>query len=117
MKLTALRVSLVVMFMRLSTKAGLQLRYASASPTAAFAGQKGTNVRGILFLSVENPRNIVLLQGKYKVTLIPGDGTFGLECRIVLIDCLTRIPLGIGPEISESVKDIYTAAGVRIVFF
>ncbi|KZP32998.1 mitochondrial NAD-dependent isocitrate dehydrogenase subunit 2 precursor [Athelia psychrophila] len=50
-------------------------RYASASPTAAFAGQKGSN-------------------GKYTVTLIPGDG--------------------IGPEISESVKAIYTAANVPI---
>ncbi|KAH9844293.1 mitochondrial NAD-dependent isocitrate dehydrogenase subunit 2 precursor [Rhodofomes roseus] len=50
-------------------------RYASASPTAAFAGQKGSN-------------------GKYTVTLIPGDG--------------------IGPEISQSVKDIYSAAKVPI---
>ncbi|KJA30223.1 hypothetical protein HYPSUDRAFT_32359 [Hypholoma sublateritium FD-334 SS-4] len=50
-------------------------RYASAAPTAAFAGQKGSN-------------------GKYTVTLIPGDG--------------------IGPEISESVKAIYTAAQVPI---
>ncbi|KAH6914853.1 isocitrate dehydrogenase [Coprinopsis sp. MPI-PUGE-AT-0042] len=49
--------------------------YASSSPTAAFAGQKGSN-------------------GKYTVTLIPGDG--------------------IGPEISEAVKDIYTAANVPI---
>ncbi|EAU84831.1 isocitrate dehydrogenase [Coprinopsis cinerea okayama7 len=49
--------------------------YASASPTAAFAGQKGPN-------------------GKYTVTLIPGDG--------------------IGPEISQSVKDIYSAANVPI---
>ncbi|PPQ94047.1 hypothetical protein CVT25_009895 [Psilocybe cyanescens] len=49
--------------------------YASAPPTAAFAGQKGNN-------------------GKYTVTLIPGDG--------------------IGPEISESIKDIYTAAQVPI---
>ncbi|KAF9055391.1 hypothetical protein BDZ89DRAFT_938496 [Hymenopellis radicata] len=48
---------------------------AAASPTAAFAGQKGSN-------------------GKYTVTLIPGDG--------------------IGPEISQSVKDIYTAAAVPI---
>ncbi|KAJ8515068.1 hypothetical protein ONZ45_g7463 [Pleurotus djamor] len=50
-------------------------RYAAAAPTAAFAGQKGAN-------------------GKYTVTLIPGDG--------------------IGPEISESIKDIYTAAKVPI---
>ncbi|KDQ64554.1 hypothetical protein JAAARDRAFT_166944 [Jaapia argillacea MUCL 33604] len=49
--------------------------YASASPTAAFASKKGSN-------------------GKYTVTLIPGDG--------------------IGPEISQSVKDIYTAANVPI---
>ncbi|KAJ3553286.1 hypothetical protein NM688_g3700 [Phlebia brevispora] len=49
--------------------------YASAAPTAAFAGQKGPN-------------------GKYTVTLIPGDG--------------------IGPEISQSVKDIYSAAKVPI---
>ncbi|TFY81875.1 hypothetical protein EWM64_g2138 [Hericium alpestre] len=49
-------------------------RYATAAPTAAFAGQKGSN-------------------GKYTVTLIPGDG--------------------IGPEISESVKAIYRAANVR----
>ncbi|TEB35697.1 hypothetical protein FA13DRAFT_1728546 [Coprinellus micaceus] len=49
--------------------------YASAAPTAAFAGQKGTN-------------------GKYTVTLIPGDG--------------------IGPEISQSIKDVYTAANVPI---
>ncbi|KAL5508418.1 IDH2 [Sanghuangporus vaninii] len=50
--------------------------YASAAPpTAAFAGQKGPD-------------------GKYTVTLIPGDG--------------------IGPEISESVKDIYSAANVPI---
>ncbi|EKM59879.1 uncharacterized protein PHACADRAFT_170477 [Phanerochaete carnosa HHB-10118-sp] len=49
--------------------------YASAAPTAAFAGQKGPN-------------------GKYTVTLIPGDG--------------------IGPEISQSVKDIYSAAGAPI---
>jgi len=49
--------------------------YATASPTAAFAGQKGSN-------------------GKYTVTLIPGDG--------------------IGPEISESIKDIYVAANVPI---
>ncbi|KAL1693121.1 hypothetical protein GGG16DRAFT_89305 [Schizophyllum commune] len=49
--------------------------YASAAPTAAFAGQKASN-------------------GKYTVTLIPGDG--------------------IGPEISEAVKDIYTAANVPI---
>ncbi|KIJ70511.1 hypothetical protein HYDPIDRAFT_122422 [Hydnomerulius pinastri MD-312] len=50
-------------------------RYASAAPTAAFAGNKGSN-------------------GKYSVTLIPGDG--------------------IGPEISESVKAIYSAAEVPI---
>ncbi|KDQ29406.1 hypothetical protein PLEOSDRAFT_1064201 [Pleurotus ostreatus PC15] len=50
-------------------------QYASAAPTAAFAGQKGAN-------------------GKYTVTLIPGDG--------------------IGPEISESIKDIYDAANVPI---
>ncbi|KAI0304108.1 hypothetical protein BC826DRAFT_981571 [Russula brevipes] len=50
-------------------------RYASAAPTAAFAGQKGSN-------------------GKYTVSLIPGDG--------------------IGPEISESVKAIYDAAKVPI---
>jgi len=49
--------------------------YATASPTATFAGQKGSS-------------------GKYTVTLIPGDG--------------------IGPEISESIKDIYTAAKVPI---
>ncbi|THH08641.1 hypothetical protein EW145_g2558 [Phellinidium pouzarii] len=50
--------------------------YASASsPTAAFAGQKGDN-------------------GKYIVTLIPGDG--------------------IGPEISKSIKNIYSAANVPI---
>ncbi|KAH9977788.1 hypothetical protein BGW80DRAFT_1557798 [Lactifluus volemus] len=49
--------------------------YASAAPTAAFAGQKASN-------------------GKYTVTLIPGDG--------------------IGPEISESVKTIYDAAKVPI---
>ncbi|RDB22684.1 Isocitrate dehydrogenase [NAD] subunit 2, mitochondrial [Hypsizygus marmoreus] len=50
-------------------------QYASAAPTAAFAGKKGSN-------------------GKYTVTLIPGDG--------------------IGPEISQSIKDIYIAAGVPI---
>nr|GAT59474.1 cell wall biogenesis protein phosphatase [Mycena chlorophos] len=50
-------------------------RYASAAPTAAFAGSKDSS-------------------GKYTVTLIPGDG--------------------IGPEISESIKDIYTAANVPI---
>lgn len=49
--------------------------YASAAPTAAFQGKKGSN-------------------GKYTVTLIPGDG--------------------IGPEISQSIKDIYTAAQVPI---
>ncbi|EJD53593.1 hypothetical protein AURDEDRAFT_133307 [Auricularia subglabra TFB-10046 SS5] len=47
----------------------------ASSPTAAFAGKKGAN-------------------GKYVVTLIPGDG--------------------IGPEISESVKAIYSAANVPI---
>ncbi|KAF8655259.1 hypothetical protein AX16_003161 [Volvariella volvacea WC 439] len=47
----------------------------SSSPTAAFAGQKNSN-------------------GKYAVTLIPGDG--------------------IGPEISQSIKDIYVAANVPI---
>ncbi|PAV20823.1 mitochondrial NAD-dependent isocitrate dehydrogenase subunit 2 precursor [Pyrrhoderma noxium] len=47
----------------------------SKPPTAAFAGQKGND-------------------GKYTVTLIPGDG--------------------IGPEISESIKDIYSAAKVPI---
>ncbi|KAK0468255.1 mitochondrial NAD-dependent isocitrate dehydrogenase subunit 2 precursor [Desarmillaria tabescens] len=50
-------------------------RYAAAAPTAGFAGQKGSN-------------------GKYTVTLIPGDG--------------------IGPEISQSIKDIYVAANVPI---
>ncbi|KAF8591513.1 hypothetical protein K439DRAFT_1553245 [Ramaria rubella] len=49
--------------------------YASPSPTAAFAGQKNPN-------------------GKYAVTLIPGDG--------------------IGPEISEAVKSIYAASQVPI---
>ncbi|KIK79732.1 hypothetical protein PAXRUDRAFT_833948 [Paxillus rubicundulus Ve08.2h10] len=49
--------------------------YATAPPTAAFAASKGGN-------------------GKYLVTLIPGDG--------------------IGPEISESVKAIYSAADVPI---
>ncbi|KAF9247095.1 hypothetical protein BU15DRAFT_69935 [Melanogaster broomeanus] len=49
-------------------------RYASAAPSAAFAGSKGSN-------------------GKYAVTLIPGDG--------------------IGPEISESVKAIYSAADAK----
>ncbi|KAF7301718.1 Isocitrate dehydrogenase [NAD] subunit, mitochondrial [Mycena indigotica] len=50
-------------------------KYASAASTAAFAGQKDSN-------------------GKYTVTLIPGDG--------------------IGPEISESIKNIYVAADVPI---
>ncbi|KAJ7179086.1 mitochondrial NAD-dependent isocitrate dehydrogenase subunit 2 precursor [Mycena filopes] len=50
-------------------------RYASAAPTAAFAGKKDSN-------------------GKYTVTLIPGDG--------------------IGPEISQAIKDIYVAAAVPI---
>ncbi|KAG6333812.1 hypothetical protein ID866_5272, partial [Astraeus odoratus] len=57
------------------TKAESFRGYATASPTAAFAGNKGSS-------------------GKYTVTLIPGDG--------------------IGPEISESVKDIYAAADVPI---
>jgi len=46
-------------------------------PTAAFTGKKNA-------------------EGKYSVTLIPGDG--------------------IGPEISESIKEIYTAAKVPIVW-
>ncbi|KAJ6536626.1 hypothetical protein B0H10DRAFT_2143023 [Mycena sp. CBHHK59/15] len=50
-------------------------RYASAAPTAAFAGKKDSN-------------------GKYTVTLIPGDG--------------------IGPEISQAIKNIYIAAAVPI---
>lgn len=49
--------------------------YASASPTAAYAGKKNA-------------------QGNYTVTLIPGDG--------------------IGPEISDAVKAIYSAAKVPI---
>lgn len=65
---------------RLSTKALCQTAnprraYASASPTAAFAGSKNAN-------------------GKYMVTLIPGDG--------------------IGPEISDAVKRIHGAARVPI---
>ncbi|KAF9519073.1 hypothetical protein BS47DRAFT_1337642 [Hydnum rufescens UP504] len=51
--------------------------YATFSPTATFAGKKNA-------------------EGKYTVTLIPGDG--------------------IGPEISESVKEIYAAAKVPIVW-
>jgi len=59
-------------FARAAWKASLVLRPYSA---ASFAGQKGSN-------------------GKYTVTLIPGDG--------------------IGPEISQSIKDIYLAANVPI---
>lgn len=55
--------------------ASLVLRNYSASATAGFAGQKASN-------------------GKYTVTLIPGDG--------------------IGPEISQSIKDIYLAANVPV---
>ncbi|KIM90858.1 hypothetical protein PILCRDRAFT_811348 [Piloderma croceum F 1598] len=55
--------------------ASLALRNYSASATAGFAGQKASN-------------------GKYTVTLIPGDG--------------------IGPEISQSIKDIYLAANVPV---
>jgi len=59
-------------------QAALSRSYATgASPTAAFAGKKNAD-------------------GKYTVTLIPGDG--------------------IGPEISESIRDIYTAAKVPIVW-
>ncbi|KAK2466251.1 hypothetical protein APHAL10511_001893 [Amanita phalloides] len=58
-----------------TSRAAVGRRYASAAPTAIFSGQKGSN-------------------GKYTVTLIPGDG--------------------IGPEISQSIKDIYEAAKVPI---
>jgi hypothetical protein len=48
-------------------------RYASASPTAAFAGQKGSNVR--LRISPYASTQLTFgCQGKYTVTLIPGDG-------------------------------------------
>ncbi len=51
------------------------------------------------------------MQGKFTVTLIAGDGAFEamtfepFRCSFPII--------GIGPEISESVKDIYAAAEVR----
>ncbi|KAG5220698.1 NAD-dependent isocitrate dehydrogenase [Salix suchowensis] len=67
-------------------------QYASAAPTAAFAGQKGANVRDSNYSKDVHLMSYV--QGKYTVTLIPGDG--------------------IGPEISESIKDIYAAANVPI---
>jgi hypothetical protein len=49
-------------------------------------------------------------KGKYTVTMIPGDGQ-----RILLVFTIkAEAPhTGIGPEISESIKDIYTAADVR----
>ncbi|KAF8529130.1 hypothetical protein BU17DRAFT_80320 [Hysterangium stoloniferum] len=56
------------------TQATFRRGYAAPAPTAAFAGQKNPN-------------------GKYAVTLIPGDG--------------------IGPEISEAVKSIYKAAQAK----
>ncbi|KIJ56791.1 hypothetical protein M422DRAFT_218464 [Sphaerobolus stellatus SS14] len=57
------------------TQISIRRGYAAPPPTAAFQGQKNAN-------------------GKYAVTLIPGDG--------------------IGPEISEAVKSIYKAAQVPI---
>lgn len=45
------------------------------------------------------------------MTLIPGDGAFGSK-RDANIDSDMRLHIGIGPEISQSIKDIYTAAKV-----
>lgn len=59
-------------------------RYASAAPTAAFAGQKGSNV-SVLCMLLDLPK-FHAYQGKYTVTLIPGDGTLWLNiyCRFFL---------------------------------
>jgi hypothetical protein len=48
-------------------------QFASASPTAAFAGQKGSNVSFFRLHSLYY-RPYFAFQGKYTVTLIPGDG-------------------------------------------
>lgn len=55
------------------------------------------------------------MQGKYTVTLIPGDGTS--VQRHMLLPAAHWPPLGIGPEISQSVKDIYSAAKVSNATF
>ncbi|KAK0490919.1 mitochondrial NAD-dependent isocitrate dehydrogenase subunit 2 precursor [Armillaria novae-zelandiae] len=67
-------------------------RYAAAAPTAGFAGQKGSN-------------------GKYTVTLIPGDGQFHSS---FCFPAQHTSSVGIGSEISQSIKDIYVAANVPI---
>lgn len=50
------------------------------------------------------------MQGKYTVTLIPGDGTSVQRHILLPVTHWSRV--GIGPEISQSVKDIYSAAKV-----
>lgn len=47
------------------------------------------------------------------VTLIPGDGELS-KPGFFLIILFSRQTKGIGPEISQSVKDIYTAAKVML---
>ena len=85
-------------------------RYASAAPTAAFAGQKGSNVR--LCTSLYALTSFIFChQGKYTVTLIPGDGKAWCAYGVLSLYNDNRY-LGIGPEISESIKTIYDAAKV-----
>ena len=68
--------------------------YATAKDhVAKFRGTKGSDVDGPVAKNA-SMMALIYLQGNYAVTLIEGDG--------------------IGPEISQSVKDIFAAAKVRL---
>ncbi|KXT17973.1 hypothetical protein AC579_9618 [Pseudocercospora musae] len=67
---------------------------AQADKVAKFKGQKGSDVRSITNRAIGPDREDAYEGGKYTVTLIEGDG--------------------IGPEIADEVKNIYSAANVPI---
>jgi hypothetical protein len=82
--------------------------YATTPPTAAFAGQKGNNVRFPLKNVVQSSFRLVSL-GK-----IHCHADSRRWCPSQIIPCFfDELLVGIGPEISQSVKGIYAAAKVN----
>ena len=92
---------------------GLPLLCLSSSADGRICRSKGPRrkLMTLHFLLAAN-WDIICVQGKYTVTLIPGDGSCSAHSTFYS-NFSSYLRAGIGPEISESVKGIYSAANVR----
>jgi hypothetical protein len=84
--------------------------YATPAPTAAFAGQKGSNVSFPFFeITSFSPLFMRMSLGKIHCH---ADSRRWYTSQIAFFFLFNNSFAGIGPEISQSVKDIYAAAKV-----